>query len=116
MADGSKLVAVIGDEETVAGFLLAGTGQKTAAGQNYFAVNSKTSRSQIEHAFENFTSRTDVAIILINQHISEEIRYLVDNYQGTIPTVLEIPSKDVPYDPRKDTVMKRVSSMLGKDV
>ena len=116
MADGSKLVAVIGDEETVAGFLLAGTGQKTAAGRNYFPVDSKTTRNQIERAFETFTARTDIAIILINQHISEEIRYLVDNYEGTIPTVLEIPSKDVPHDPRKDTIMKRVSAMLGKEL
>ena len=51
-----------------------------------------------------------------NQHISEEIRYLVENYNGTIPTVLEIPSKGKAYDPRKDTIMKRVSAMLGKDL
>ena len=112
----SKLVAVIGDEDTVAGFLLAGTGERTASGQNYFCVDSKTPRAQIERAFEEFTTREDIAIILINQHISEEIRYLVENYNGTIPTVLEIPSKGKAYDPRKDTIMKRVSAMLGKDL
>ena len=112
----SKLVAVIGDEDTVAGFLLAGTGERTASGQNYFCVDSNTPRAQIERAFEEFTTREDIAIILINQHISEEIRYLVENYDGTIPTVLEIPSKGKAYDPRKDTIMKRVSAMLGKDL
>ena len=99
----SKLVAVIGDEDTVAGFLLAGTGERTASGQNYFCVDSKTPRSHIERAFEEFTTREDIAIVLINQHISEEIRYLVENYNGTIPSVLEIPSKGKAYDPRKDT-------------
>ena len=112
----SKLVAVIGDEETVAGFLLAGTGENTAAGQNYFTVDAKPPRSQIERTFEEFRTRDDIAIVLINQHISEDIRYLVENYNGTIPTVLEIPSKGKPYDPRKDTVMKRVSLMLGKEL
>lgn len=111
----SKLVAVIGDEDTVAGFLLAGTGERTAGGQNYFCVDSNTPRAQIERAFEEFTTREDIAIILINQHISEDIRYLVENYNGTIPTVLEIPSKGKAYDPRKDTIMKRVSAMLGKE-
>ena len=83
-------------------------------GQNYFCVDSKTPRSQIERAFEEFTTREDIAIVLINQHISEEIRYLVENYNGTIPSVLEILSKGKAYDPRKDTIMKRVSAMLGK--
>ena len=112
----SKLVAVIGDEDTVAGFLLAGTYSRTASGQNYFCVDSKTPRSHIERAFEEFTTREDIAIVLINQHISEEIRYLVENYNGTIPSVLEILSKGKAYDPRKDTNMKRVSAMLGKDL
>ena len=78
--------------------------ERTASGQNYFCVDSKTPRSHIERAFEEFTTREDIAIILINQHISEEIRYLVENYNGTIPSVLEIPSKGKAYDPRKDTI------------
>ena len=95
--------------------LLAGTGERTASGQNYFCVDSKTPRSH-RQAAEDFTTHEDIAIVLINQHISEEIRYLVENYNGTIPSVLEIPSKGKAYDPRKDTIMKRVSAMLGKDL
>ena len=30
-----------------------------------------------------------------------------------IPTVLEIPSKDMPYDPEKDYIMQRVTMVLG---
>jgi V-type H+-transporting ATPase subunit F len=115
VSDVAKLVAVIGDEETVAGFLLAGTGQKSSSHQNYFAVSSKTPRSQIERKFDEFTQRSDIAIILINQHISEEIRYVVDNRTSSTPTVLEIPSKDYSYDPKKDFVMQRVTMMLGKE-
>lgn len=31
------------------------------------------------------------------------------------PVVLEIPSKEHPYDPEKDTVLKRISGILGNE-
>ena len=37
MEDG-KLVGVIGDEDTVTGFLLAGVGHRTVEGQNFLVV------------------------------------------------------------------------------
>lgn len=55
-----------------------------------------TTVSQIEEAFNRLTSRDDVAIVLINQHVASEIRHILSGYNKTIPTVLEIPSKDVP--------------------
>jgi V-type H+-transporting ATPase subunit F len=48
------------------------------------------------------------------RQVAEEIRHLLNTYEKTIPTVLEIPSKDLPYDPAKDYIMKRVSLMLGE--
>ena len=36
--------------------------------------------------------------MLINQHVANTIRHLLSNYSKTIPTVLEMPSKDAPYD------------------
>ena len=112
-AAAGKLICVIGDEDTVTGFLLAGVGHKTASGENYFVVDSKTSRPSIEEAFKRFTQRPDVGIVLINQHCAQVIRYLIDDYSETIPTVLEIPSRDHPYDPSSDTIMNRVNLMLG---
>lgn len=46
--------------------------------------------------------------------VAEDIRHLLTAYDKTIPTVLEIPSKDQPYDPSKDYIMKRVNLMLGE--
>ena len=37
-----KLVAVIGDEDTVTGFLLAGVGFRDVSGTNFLVVNSST--------------------------------------------------------------------------
>ena len=67
----------------------------------------------IENAFQEFTERKDIAILLINQHvrlphtnyflnayilqIAEKIRPTVDKYQQAFPALLEIPSKDHPY-------------------
>ena len=69
--------------------------------------------SVIERTFREFTERADVGIILINQHVANEIRSTLRDYTKMIPTVLEIPSKDIPYDPEKDYVMQRVSMVLG---
>ncbi len=52
-------------------------------------------------------------MIIIIFQIANDIRHCVRDYNKTIPTVLEIPSKDIPYDPEKDTVMQRVTLMLG---
>ena len=146
-----KLIAVIGDEDTVTGFLLAGVGHRNASSTNFLVVKSgpgaRRSRAQlrespiaertralscprgadtpvsvIESSFNEFTSRDDVGIVLINQHvrvaellsldlssrsalltrvslppqIANEIRHLLKDYTKTIPTVLEMPSKDQP--------------------
>jgi vacuolar-type H+-ATPase subunit F/Vma7 len=74
--------------------------------------------STIEAAFQDFTERRDIAILLINQHVSqfscrnyrrlvssryifaqiaEKIRPTVDKYQQAFPALLEIPAKDFPY-------------------
>mmetsp|Transcript_731 Transcript_731/g.881 ORF Transcript_731/g.881 Transcript_731/m.881 type:complete len:109 (-) Transcript_731:8-334(-) len=100
-----KLIGVMGDEDTVTGFLLAGVGQRGARGSNFMVVDSKTSVSDIENKFTELTERDDVAIVLINQHVANEIRHLVKQYKKLIPTVLEIPSKEHPYDPEKDEIM-----------
>jgi hypothetical protein len=40
MDNTGKLIAVIGDEDTVTGFVLAGVGQKGVDGCNFLVVNS----------------------------------------------------------------------------
>ncbi|EXF79478.1 hypothetical protein CaCOL14_008548 [Colletotrichum acutatum] len=112
-----QFLAVIGDEDSVTGLLLAGIGHvSTGADQekNFLVVDSKTDTATIESTFEAFTSRKDIGIILINQHIADRIRHRVDTYTAAFPTVLEIPSKDHPYDPEKDSVLRRVRRLFGE--
>ena len=103
-------------------------------------VDAKTDNASIEAAFDRFTTeRKDIGIVLINQHVShatgssihaaswiamltyiptlqvaDRIRYRVDTYTQAFPTVLEIPSKDHPYDPEKDSVLRRVRRLFGE--
>ncbi|KAK6827995.1 hypothetical protein PG995_010077 [Apiospora arundinis] len=104
-----QFLAVIGDEDSVTGLLLAGIGK------NFLVVDNKTETSAIEAAFESFTEqRKDIGIVLINQHIAEKIRHRIDTYTAAFPTVLEIPSKEHPYDPEKDSVLRRVRRLFGE--
>nr|XP_018259079.1 V-type proton ATPase subunit F [Kwoniella dejecticola CBS 10117]OBR81237.1 V-type proton ATPase subunit F [Kwoniella dejecticola CBS 10117] len=92
------LLAVIGDEDSVTGLLLAGIGHVDQnQNKNFLIVDAKTQTSVIESAFQDFTERKDVAILLINQHVAEKIRPTVDRYQAAFPALLEIPSKEHPY-------------------
>ena len=101
-----KLLAVIGDEDTVVGFMLGGIGQLNKARKpNYFIVEKSTTAAEIEEVFKTFVSRDDIAIILINQHVAEQIRYVVDQHTASIPAVLEIPSKEAPYNPAKVRIL-----------
>lgn len=117
MASNRNLIACVGDEDTVTGLLLAGIGQvtnETGKERNFAVVGNDAKTEDIQSIFNALTARDDVAIILINQHIADRIRYDVDAYTEAFPAVLEIPSKDHPYDPEKDSVLRRVRRLFGE--
>lgn len=113
-----EFLAIIGDEDSVTGLLLAGIGHVTNppdSQKNFLVVDTKTDNAAIEEAFDQFTlHRKDIGILLINQHIAERIRHRVDSYTAAFPALLEIPSKDYPYDPEKDSVLRRVRRLFGE--
>ena len=110
--ENNMLLAIIGDEETVTGFLLAGIGERNENSTNFLIVNSTTEKAQIEDFFKSLIVRKDIGIILISQHVAEIIRETLDAYDEIIPTVLEIPSKNHPYSIEKDSVMQRALRQL----
>jgi Archaeal/vacuolar-type H+-ATPase subunit F len=48
------------------------------------------------------------------KQIAERIRNSVDSFTEAFPAILEIPSKDHPYDPEKDSVLRRVRRLFGE--
>lgn len=124
-----RIVGIIGDEDTVTGFLLAGVGDNRvvpaqsqnpgegmpskSAPANYYVVNPSTPLSEIEDAFATMCSRRDIGIIIICQHIANDIRHLVAEHTAVIPCILEIPSKGQKYEAEKDFVLEKISRALG---
>eukprot|EP00051_Salpingoeca_urceolata_P026816 m.478859 g.478859 ORF g.478859 m.478859 type:complete len:122 (-) comp21243_c0_seq1:143-508(-) len=118
MSRGKKgaLLAIIGDEDTCTGFLLGGIGDiNNKRERNYLVVGKDTGVAEIEDAFRSFVNRDDIAIILINQSIADDIRPLLDSHTKAIPSVLEIPSKEQPYDPTKDSILRRAQGMFSAE-
>ncbi|KAL0684082.1 hypothetical protein Bca4012_050930 [Brassica carinata] len=102
--------------DTVVGFLMAGVGNVDIRRKtNYRIVYSKTTVRQIEDSFKEFSSRDDIAIILISQYVANMIRFLVDSYNKPVPAIIEIPSKNHPYDPAHDSVLSRVKYLFSAE-
>uniref|UniRef100_A0A8B9JYB2 V-type proton ATPase subunit F n=1 Tax=Astyanax mexicanus TaxID=7994 RepID=A0A8B9JYB2_ASTMX len=110
------LIAVIGDEDTCTGFLLGGIGELNKNRKpNFLVVEKDTSITEIEETFKSFLARSDIGIILINQFIAEMIRHAIDAHMQSIPAVLEIPSKEHPYDASKDSILRRAKGMFSAE-
>uniref|UniRef100_A0A170XKZ0 V-type proton ATPase subunit F n=1 Tax=Triatoma infestans TaxID=30076 RepID=A0A170XKZ0_TRIIF len=111
-----KLLAVIGDEDTCVGFLLGGVGEiNKNRHPNFMVVDKNTSVGEIEDTFKRFVKRDDIDIILINQNVAEMIRHCIDSHIQPIPAILEIPSKDHPYDASKDSILRRAKGMFNPE-
>jgi len=115
--ENNMLLGIIGDEETVTGFLLAGIGERSETSTNFLKVNSTTTNDQIEEFFHSLITRKDIGIVLISQDVADRIRDTLDAYNEIIPTVLEIPSKQHPYSIEKDSVMqKALRQLYGQNI
>ena len=63
----SLLIAVISDATTVAGLLLTGMGERNHKDQtNFMAVDSATTKEDIENKLKQLLDRDDIGIILIS--------------------------------------------------
>lgn len=115
---GTLLVAAIGDASTITGLLLTGMGERNERGQqNFFIVERNTTDEEIDVQLRGYLSRPDIGIILISQGAAERVRNVIIEHEETIPTILEIPGDDAPYDPEKDTIVVRAAMILwGGDV
>ena len=110
---GTLLISVIGDVTTVTGLLLTGMGERNSKGQtNFMVVDKETTDAMIEAQLKQLLHREDVAIVLISQNIAERVRSTIVDHTAIMPTILEIPSKDSPYDPEKDTIVVRAAAIL----
>ena len=114
---GRLIMSVIADEPTVTGFLLTGMGQRDTAGKsNYFMSSKETTNEDLEKAFGQYADDQKVGIIFIAQNLAERIRDKIIEIQEDedriLPIVMEIPSKEAEYDPRKDSMLVQAAMRL----
>lgn len=103
------LIAVIGEEALVSGFLLAGIGL-TGPQSNFFVVTAETPKAETMLVFEEFLARRDVGVVLVSQFLLEgELRDLAMQHRATRPVVMGIPTT---YDPKEDLFLRQVSKEL----
>ena len=112
-AKGTLLVSAIGDRTTITGLLLTGMGERNLKNQtNFLIVDKDTDDETIETTLRSFLERTDIGIVLISQNVAERVRNIIVEHNKVLPTILEIPSKDTPYEADKDTIVKRAAAIL----
>ena len=79
-------------------------------------VNKETTDDILEATFKSWTIKDEVGIILIGQPYAERIRNMIvehqENEEKLLPTILEIPTKECPYDPCKDSMLVKAASKL----
>jgi V-type H+-transporting ATPase subunit F len=72
-----------------------------------------TTVEKVEATFKHYRDRTDVAIIIINQHIADDIQGLIHGHTKPVPSIVVVPSKDFAYDPAKDPEMMRAKQLFS---
>lgn len=85
-------IGIIGDEETLTGFLMAGI-ENVQDEPNLIQVSLTTSEEDLKKSFRMLTSRRDLAIILVCDFIAERLKEDIDAYTDTVPAILVIASK-----------------------
>ena len=48
-----------------------------------------------------------------NFQVAELVRTTIEGHTAPVPAILEIPSKDHPYDPTKDSILRRAKGMFN---
>ena len=81
----------------------------------FFVSFADTPLTDIEDCLKKFIKRDDIDIILINQNVAELVRTTIDGHTAPVPAILEIPSKDHPYDPSKDSILRRAKGMFNPE-
>ncbi|MFW6181604.1 MAG: V-type ATP synthase subunit F [Spirochaetota bacterium] len=94
---------VIGDEDTVLGFDLAGVGGRVARGAG-----------EAQEAFSSALDDPDIGILVITERTADLIRTAVDRHQFTerFPLVVEIPDREGPLEGRPG-IREMVNAAIG---
>ncbi len=98
-------IAVIGDRESVLGFMALG-----------FSVFAVTGKEEAEDTLVKL-AKEDYAVIYITESVFQKIQDTVDRYKdSTIPAILPIPGKEGSLGLGMANVKKSVERAVGADI
>ncbi|XP_050308676.1 uncharacterized protein LOC126745038 [Anthonomus grandis grandis] len=93
-----QLIGIIGDEDTCAGFILAGIGEAVEdKPPNFFIVNPKTDAFKLELVFLDMIERPDIGLVLVTREAAEKLAPVINQHKGIEPTVMVIPGHNGPF-------------------
>ena len=71
-------IAVMADEETVTGFLLAGIGERSKKAEpNFFITEKDQDEEVVAKALQEWLDRKDIAIVMIAQTTAQALRHII---------------------------------------
>jgi V-type H+-transporting ATPase subunit F len=92
MDDLRTTIGIIGDEDTINGFMISGIEFNTK-NPNLFQASYNTSEEDLKKMFSTLIMRRDLALVLICDFVFEKIRDEIEKYDKDLPSIIEIPSK-----------------------
>jgi V/A-type H+-transporting ATPase subunit F len=100
-------IAVMGDSDTVTGFMLGGIKD------GYPVKNLEEAEQTLEKL-----SKTDVSIIIITEKIGDELRTIIDKLtkERTLPMIIEIPDKTGSIERESEPLSKLIKRVIGVEM
>lgn len=89
-----SVIAMIADEDTITGMLLAGAGASgPGERRNFFVCTPDTPKAELRAAFDRLIARADVSALFVAKFAAEKLQDAISAYEGKGPVLLEIPGK-----------------------
>jgi V/A-type H+-transporting ATPase subunit F len=112
MVEATKSLAVVGDEDTVIGFGLAGI-------KNLIIVKKDTDKLEIINSIKGLIKTPDLGFIIITQQIAESVRAELERMKqekSLYPILIELPDKRGELPERVDPIRLLIKRAIGMEV
>lgn len=112
MVEARKSIAVIGDEDTVIGFGLAGV-------KNCVIIKKDTDKIEIINSIKGLIKTKGLGFILISQQVAESVRAELERMKiekSLYPILIELPDKTGELPDRVDPIRLLIKRAIGMEV
>ena len=75
-------------------------------------VDKDTKDEEIDTCLRDLLNRNDIGIIIMSQTAAKRVRNTIVEHEKVLPTILEIPSKETPYEATEDPIVIRAAGIL----